>query len=366
MTHQWYVRQEGLVTGPYSSGQLQEMARSGKITGTDLISRDQEKWTSALKVKGLEVQAKSLENQEESPPRPVASFSSADKKATTDDDHGPASISMRCAALTIDVLVYGMSLFTLFCLPWSIVLLIVEYSVDAQVHRDMSQLLENVGAALALWFFVLIFIRGRTRQSIGQLATNIRVVPNESGGVPLPYPWGRSAVVQCEPIEPCQDRALFWLRVSAWLIDVACLAFVNLVVAGLGAAAYIFYVKEAFESESIAPFAFFIGYILLVVDICYVLGRDTAKGHSIGKRLCRLSIVDPQGEPFEIKPEGRKNPLSRRNELMVIPFLPILEAMVAFLRPDQRRLGDLRAGTQVIRAQNPVVAGNPETSESST
>jgi len=54
MSADWYVSQHGRQLGPFSSGQLQEMASAGKLKPDDLVTQaGGSKWTPAKQVKGL-------------------------------------------------------------------------------------------------------------------------------------------------------------------------------------------------------------------------------------------------------------------------------------------------------------------------
>ena len=53
MANQYYVKSDSDVTGPFNGGQLKQMAVSGALVRTALISVDQSKWVAAESIKGL-------------------------------------------------------------------------------------------------------------------------------------------------------------------------------------------------------------------------------------------------------------------------------------------------------------------------
>ena len=50
----YFVRRDSRVTGPFSAASLKQLANTGGLRTTDQVSRDQESWTPATGVKGLE------------------------------------------------------------------------------------------------------------------------------------------------------------------------------------------------------------------------------------------------------------------------------------------------------------------------
>jgi len=54
MADQWYLARDNQKHGPYSSAQLREFARTGRILPTDMLLKDgTAKWVPASEVKGL-------------------------------------------------------------------------------------------------------------------------------------------------------------------------------------------------------------------------------------------------------------------------------------------------------------------------
>jgi hypothetical protein len=73
-------------------------------------------------------------------------------------------------------------------------------------------------------------------------------------------------------------------------------------------------------------------------------------GQTIGKRRAGLRVIGPDGEP------ARFTAVLIRNLLRPIDFLPTSYALgvaMMFLTPRSQRLGDLAAGTYVVRAPKP-------------
>ncbi len=50
---QWWARSEGSVIGPFTSSELKDLARSGRIGPDTMVSPDVVKWAPARKVRGL-------------------------------------------------------------------------------------------------------------------------------------------------------------------------------------------------------------------------------------------------------------------------------------------------------------------------
>jgi uncharacterized RDD family membrane protein YckC len=85
-------------------------------------------------------------------------------------------------------------------------------------------------------------------------------------------------------------------------------------------------------------------------------------GRTLGKRLLRLRVVDARGGPLTV------GQAIVRNLLRIVDFLPssyAVGAVVMFASPRNQRLGDLVAGTVVVRERMAVrlgdLAGEPAT-----
>jgi len=86
--------------------------------------------------------------------------------------------------------------------------------------------------------------------------------------------------------------------------------------------------------------------VTLAVGTAFVLLKDAAHGRSPAKLLLGLRVVDARTG----KGIGPIKSIMR-NFLLLLPVLPLVEAVVANLRADHRRLGDLLANTTVVRTR---------------
>ena len=92
-------------------------------------------------------------------------------------------------------------------------------------------------------------------------------------------------------------------------------------------------------------------FLILASWVSYfVLLEWLWNGQTIGKRRAGLRVIGPDGEP------ARFTAVLIRNLLRVVDFLPgwyALGLVMMFLTPRSQRLGDLAAGTYVVRAPRP-------------
>jgi len=92
-------------------------------------------------------------------------------------------------------------------------------------------------------------------------------------------------------------------------------------------------------------------FLILVSWVAYfVLLEWLWNGQTIGKRRAGLRVIGPDGEP------ARFVAVLIRNLLRPVDFLPAwyaLGVVMIFLTPRSQRLGDLAAGTYVVRAPKP-------------
>jgi len=89
------------------------------------------------------------------------------------------------------------------------------------------------------------------------------------------------------------------------------------------------------------PIAFLLGFF---ISSLYALFKDSFSGKSLGKLLTGLRVVDiNSGQPIGID----KSII--RNWIFLVPLFPLVELIVANVREDKRRLGDLLANTIVIK-----------------
>src|SRR5882762_1406218 len=105
-----------------------------------------------------------------------------------------------------------------------------------------------------------------------------------------------------------------------------------------------------------ANLAIFGGLTLIVTLVLiwayFILLEWLWNGQTIGKRLYRLRVINEDGSPAQF------TAVLIRNLLRLVDFLPALYGLgvlVIVLSPKSQRLGDLAAGTYVVRAPRPQV-----------
>jgi uncharacterized RDD family membrane protein YckC len=82
-----------------------------------------------------------------------------------------------------------------------------------------------------------------------------------------------------------------------------------------------------------------------LVGSLYFLFKDAIAGKSLAKAMTGLQVVDADtGKPIGIARS------CARNWLFLFPVMPLVELIVANVREDKRRLGDLMANTVVLRS----------------
>jgi uncharacterized RDD family membrane protein YckC len=102
---------------------------------------------------------------------------------------------------------------------------------------------------------------------------------------------------------------------------------------------------------------FVLGGITLIVTLVliwayFILLEWLWNGQTIGKRAYRLRVINEDGSPAQF------TAVLIRNLLRLVDFLPAfygLGVLVIVLSPKSQRLGDLAAGTYVVRAPRPQV-----------
>ena len=102
---------------------------------------------------------------------------------------------------------------------------------------------------------------------------------------------------------------------------------------------------------------FVFGGITLIVTLVliwayFILLEWLWNGQTIGKRMYRLRVINEDGSPAQF------TAVLIRNLLRLVDFLPALYGLgvlVIVLSPKSQRLGDLAAGTYVVRAPRPQV-----------
>jgi uncharacterized RDD family membrane protein YckC len=102
---------------------------------------------------------------------------------------------------------------------------------------------------------------------------------------------------------------------------------------------------------------FVLGGIVLMVTLVliwayFILLEWLWNGQTIGKRVYRLRVINEDGSPAQF------TAVLVRNLLRLVDFLPAfygVGVLVIVLSPKSQRLGDLAAGTYVVRAPRPQV-----------
>jgi len=102
---------------------------------------------------------------------------------------------------------------------------------------------------------------------------------------------------------------------------------------------------------------FVLGGLTLIVTLVliwayFILLEWLWNGQTIGKRIFRLRVINEDGSP------ARFTAVLIRNLLRLVDFLPALYGvgvLVIVLSPKSQRLGDLAAGTYVVRAPRPQI-----------
>ena len=97
------------------------------------------------------------------------------------------------------------------------------------------------------------------------------------------------------------------------------------------------------------------GLVMLVVLlwIPYIVFKDSIQGASVGKRItgCRVVSRD-SGRPIDVGESVL------RNVFFVLPLMWIVELIVALVRKDRHRLGDLAARTTVVQGDPQSIDGD--------
>src|SRR5256885_11081184 len=105
-----------------------------------------------------------------------------------------------------------------------------------------------------------------------------------------------------------------------------------------------------------ASFFFLGGFTLIVTAVLiwayFILLEWLWNGQTIGKRAFKLRVINEDGSPAQF------TAVLIRNLLRLVDFLPAfygVGVLVIVLSPKSQRLGDLAAGTYVVRAPRPKV-----------
>ena len=131
-------------------------------------------------------------------------------------------------------------------------------------------------------------------------------------------------------------------RAAAWFIDIAVVGLVMTLVVWL-ALALRWISAEVFEALLIL--------LMFLVPVGYAMLLEWSwKGRTLGKKVVGLRVIDEEGLPL------RFQQVMMRNLLRVVDSLPVVYlvgGLAAFLNRRNQRLGDLAAGTVVVRVRRP-------------
>ena len=132
-------------------------------------------------------------------------------------------------------------------------------------------------------------------------------------------------------------------RFLAWVLDlVVILAILNVIMVPTRLL-FVISPSVAMALNLLAFFLVSIGYSMLC--------EWRNQGQTLGKRLLRLRVVDEQGLPLRFPQLAMRNLLRMVDAL---PLLYLLGGICVVLSPRLQRLGDLAAGTLVVRLPRPV------------
>jgi len=112
--------------------------------------------------------------------------------------------------------------------------------------------------------------------------------------------------------------------------------------------------SAAFESGTFLLLIAFVLVVQLVVEWGYfIFSEMTTGGRSLGKSIVRLRVVGDGGMPLTLRESLGRN-LLRAVDMLPVYYLVGLVAMI--VSPEAKRLGDLAAGTVVVRMDRPKAA----------
>ncbi len=135
-------------------------------------------------------------------------------------------------------------------------------------------------------------------------------------------------------------------RMMAWIVDLTTVLFLQTVISLFLAAKNMerYFAADADTPATGAAIAFFILLSYVVQVFFYFYFEYAQAGRTPGKRLLSLRVVSHTG--------GRPSLQAILWRCLLRPieagFLPIIAAITAFSRQDNRRIGDILAGTLVI------------------
>ena len=174
-----------------------------------------------------------------------------------------------------------------------------------------------------LMLFVIAVLRSQQHPMTVPNAP-ITSAPRRAAGLPKQKPAGL-------------ETASLAMRGLAYFLDVLIIAFPVIPLQMI-----LFLTANGPEEAEIRIFILNLFFYLLA--FLYVAYKDSFGGRSIGKRITGLQVVDARtGKPVN----GTVS--FARNWVLSVPMMPLVELIVASIRPDKRRLGDLMANTLVVQ-----------------
>ena len=130
------------------------------------------------------------------------------------------------------------------------------------------------------------------------------------------------------------------------------IAFAAFMLLGVAAAALLGVAGALTEASLSAVSGFTLIVTLVLIWAYFILLEWLWNGQTIGKRIFKLRVINEDGSP------ARFTAVLIRNLLRLVDFLPAfygVGVLVIVLSPKSQRLGDLAAGTYVVRAPRPKV-----------
>jgi len=155
----------------------------------------------------------------------------------------------------------------------------------------------------------------------------------------------RLTVTTPEQVELRFETAGVGSRVGAQLIDVSILAVVNGAIF-LGAFFLLDAMTEAWR-DRLQEYAFAIMILLFAATNggYFLVGEYVGNGRTIGKRAMSIRVIQENGRPLSFLSSAIRNALRLVDAL---PALYFVGAAFSFFHPQDKRLGDMAAGTVVV------------------
>jgi uncharacterized RDD family membrane protein YckC len=159
--------------------------------------------------------------------------------------------------------------------------------------------------------------------------------------------WSRRLVVTTpEHVELRYETAGIGSRVGAQLIDVSVLLLINAAIALLG-----WIVFEWAAAEAVADWMEeYAGAVLILLFAAlnggyFLIAEYATGGRTIGKRVMGIRVIQDNGRPLSFLAAAVRNLM---RIIDTLPALYFIGALVSFFHPNDKRLGDIAAGTVVV------------------